>query len=96
MAIKVTFTLDDETVDKLARAAERIQKPKSYVVREAIRDFADRIGNLSERERRRMLEIFDKVIPAIPKRPLSEVRSEQKRVRDARQRGGRRTSTLRQ
>ena len=93
MVTKVTFTLDDETVEKLRQAAERIQKSKSYVVREAIRDYSDRIGNLSEQERRRMLEIFDKVVPAIPKRPLSEVRSEQKQVRDSRKRGGRRTST---
>ena len=93
MAIKVTFTIDDETVAKLGQAAERIKKPKSYVVREAIRDFADRVGNLSERERRRMLEIFDNVVPAIPKRPGSEVLSEQKQVRDDRQRRRRRTST---
>ena len=93
MATKVTFTLDDETVERLRQAAERIQKPKSQIVREAIRDFADRLGNLSEQERVEMLKVFDRVVPAIPKRPLAEVQSELKRIRESRRRGGRRAAT---
>ena len=90
--VKVTFTLDEETVDSLSKAASRLQKPKSYVVREAIRDFADRIGNLTEQERRHMLETFDKLVPAIPKRRLSEVQSELEEVRSTRRGGGRKNS----
>ena len=93
MATKVTFTLDDETIERLRQAAERIQKPKSQVVREAIRDFADRLGKLSERERVEMLKVFDQVIPAIPKRPLAQVQSELKRIRESRRSGGRQTAT---
>ena len=37
---KVTFSLDDETVRLLRRAAERSRKPHSLVVREAIAQYA--------------------------------------------------------
>ncbi len=93
MVTKVTFTLDAETIERLRKAASRLQKPKSYVVREAIRDFADRIGNLSEEERRQMLKVFDRVVPAIPKGPVAEVQAELKQVRSARRKGGRKNAT---
>ncbi len=41
---KVTFTLDESTVQKLTLAAARLGKPKSMVVREAIVDYAARVG----------------------------------------------------
>jgi len=44
MAVKVTFTFDETTVTRLSEAAERLSKPKSAVVREAIHDFHERIG----------------------------------------------------
>jgi hypothetical protein len=59
------------------------------VVRAAIRDYADRIGNLSEEERRRLLMVFDEVVPRIPRRSLREVAAELRSVRAARRRGGR-------
>lgn len=89
MAVKVTFTFDETTVARLSEAAERLSKPKSAVVREAIHDFHDRIGRLSERERRRMLQIFDELIPKIPVRPKSFVERELKQLRKARRSGGR-------
>ncbi len=61
-------------------------------MREAIRDYSERIGKLSERERLRMLEIFDDVVPRIPTRPLSEVEDELKEIRSARRGGGRRSA----
>lgn len=88
--VKVTFTLDRETVGRLRQASERLSKPKSAVVREAIHDFSERVGRLSERERLRMLQLFDEVVPRIPTRPISEVRSEIEEVRRARRAGGRR------
>jgi hypothetical protein len=87
---KVTFTLDADTVTRLAATAERLALPKSRVVREAIREFADRSGRLSERERRRLLEAFDRLVPAIPSRPLSDVERELRALRRARRSGGRR------
>ena len=88
--IKVTFTLDAETISRLSAAAERLALPKSAVVREAIRDFSDRAGRLSDRERRRMLQAFDRLVPTIPARPLRDVERELAEVRKARRAGERR------
>jgi len=88
--VKVTFTFDEETVATLRRAAARLAKPQSAVVREAIREYALRIGKLSEAERRRLLEIFDTMLPKIPTRPASETDAELREIRAARRRGGRR------
>lgn len=90
VATKVTFTLDEDTVDRLRVTAERLARPKSQIVREAIRDFSERAGRLSERERRRLLEAFDRLVPAIPARPLSDVERELAGLRRARRSGGRR------
>lgn len=87
---KVTFTLDVETVTRLRRAAERLSKPQSEVVREAIRDYSERIGRLSEAERLALLDRFDELVPRIPVRPLREVEKEIETVRAARRAGGRR------
>jgi len=88
---KVTFTLDDDTIARLRATAERLAVPKSEVVREAIRDFSDRSGRLRERERRRLLEAFDRLVPAIPARALGEVERELADLRRARRAGGRRS-----
>jgi len=88
-AVKVTFTLDAETVKRIAAASERLSVPKSQVIREAVEDYYERLGKLSERERTRMLRIFDEVLPAIPARPLHELRRELKEIRLARRTGGR-------
>jgi len=90
--IKVTFTLDAETISRLSAAAERLALPKSAVVREAIRDFNDRAGRLSERERRQMLGAFDRLVPAIPPRPLRDVERELTEIRNARRAVGRRST----
>lgn len=90
MAKKVTFTLDDATVRKINVAAERLGKAKSEVVREAVADYHERIGKLSEPERRRMLAALDRLADQPPTRPEPEVRREIDAVRDARRGGGRR------
>ena len=90
--VKVTFTLDGDTIDRLRATAERLAIPKSEVVREAIRDFSDRAGRLSERERRRLLEAFDSLVPAIPARPVRDVERELEELRRARRAGGRRSA----
>ena len=86
---KVTYTIDAATVARLEEAAKRLGKPKSQVVREAINDYAARIGRLSERERLRMLRTFDEVVERIPERPASEVDDELANIRAARRAGGR-------
>jgi predicted DNA-binding protein len=89
--IKVTFTLDDETVAYLGRTAERLGVPKSQVVREAIRVYGEQAGMLSEQERDRVLQLFDRVTSQIPERPRSQVEQELQEVREARREGGRRS-----
>jgi Ribbon-helix-helix protein, copG family len=88
--VKVTFTLDDETVATLRRTAARLDKPQSQVVREAVRDYADRVGRLSERERVRMLAALDAIVRRRPTRTPGEVDRELREIRAARRSGGRR------
>ncbi len=89
MAKKVTFSLDEATVERLAITAERLRKPKSEVVREAIAEYHDRAGRLSEAERRRFLAVLDQRLPAIRPRPAKDVAAEIESIRSARRAGGR-------
>jgi len=82
--VKVTFTLDVDTVARLRRTATRLSKPQSQVVREAIRDYDERSAKLTEEERRRLLEAFDRLVPAMPKRGAREVEAEIREVRAVR------------
>ena len=86
---KVTFTLDETALSRLQDASSRLALPKSEIVREAILEFHDRIGRLSERERTSMLRAFDELIPKIPARPTEAVDRELSDVRRARRAGGR-------
>jgi hypothetical protein len=88
--VKVTFTLDDDTVTRLRRSAERLGKPQSAVVRDAINDYAGRVGRLSDEERRRMLGVLDD-LAVHPARGARAVRAELESIRRARRQGGRRT-----
>ena len=89
--VKVTFTLDADTVNRLERAAERLSKPKSQVIREAVQEYYQRIGRLSESEKMRMLRIVDEMLARTPTRTASEVDQELREIRRARRSGGRRT-----
>jgi hypothetical protein len=91
--VKVTFTLDEQTVRSLRGTAARLKRPQSQVVREAVMDYAARAGRLSERERLQQLKTFDRVVPAIPARSPNQVEKELREIRAARQRGGRRHSS---
>jgi hypothetical protein len=88
---KVTFTLDEPTIVRLEQAAERLALPKSEVVREAIQEFFERMGRLSEGERVKMLRAFDEMVPRIPERDGREAQQEKKTIRRARRNGGRRS-----
>ena len=90
--IKVTFTLDDDTVSYLERTAERLSKAKSQVVREAIQLYGEQMGRLTEEERDRVVAVFDEVTEAIPDRRREEVTAELEEVRRARRTGGRRST----
>jgi predicted transcriptional regulator len=88
--VKVTFTLDDRTVSRLRQAAARTNKPQSQVVREAVNDYAERVGRLSESERVRMLAALDAVVSRKPTRTPADVDQELRAIRSARRSGGRR------
>jgi hypothetical protein len=93
--IKVTFTLDEATVDQLRRTAARVGKPQSRVVREAIGEYAARADRLSEAERLRMLAVLDRAMRRPPTRTAAAVARELRQVRAARRRwsAGRRRAT---
>jgi predicted transcriptional regulator len=81
---KVTFTLDEETVRKISDAAEILHKPKSQIVREAVSQYRERMGKLSERERVRMLRALDRIAAEPPTRPQHEVEKELREIRRSR------------
>lgn len=91
--VKVTFTLDDGTVERLRSLSARLKKPQSQVVREAVRDYADRAARLTDEERARLLKAFDTLVPAIPKRPQKDVDAELAEIRAARRRWAKRPAS---
>ena len=92
MAIKVTFTVDDETVQRLRRIAARLAKPQSQVVREALKEYEARSTKLSDEERARMLAVVDRMMKAPPTRSARAVDAELSDIRVARRRWSRRRS----
>jgi predicted DNA-binding protein len=92
MVKKVTFTLDDSTIRRLEVTADRLQKAKSEVVREAIADYHERMGRLSEVERLRLLKLLDEIASRpSSRRSAGDVKREIAEVRAARRMGGRRS-----
>ena len=87
---KVTFTFDQATISRLNDAAERLAKPKSEIVREAIQEYHEHIDRLSESEKQRMLKALDELAKLPPTRTQAEVDAELKEIRRARRHGGRR------
>ena len=87
--VKVTFTLDEQTVERLRRTAARLAKPQSYVVREAVREYEARSTKLSDEDRARMLAVVDRMVKEPPTRTAAEVDAELGEVRASRRRWGR-------
>lgn len=87
--VKVTYTLDDETVQRIRRVAARLGKPQSQVVREAIKDYEARSDKLSDEERDRMLAVLDRLRTQLPTRPQAEVDAELRELRRSRRGPGR-------
>jgi predicted DNA-binding protein len=84
---KLTFSLDDETVQTLRRAAERTRKPQSLVVREAIAQYAAQEDRLSEAERARLLGVLRRIRSRPPTRPAAAVDRELREIRRSRRTG---------
>jgi hypothetical protein len=88
--VKVTFSVDEETVRTLKATAARLRKPQSLVVREAVAEYAARAGQLTDAERRRMLKQIGVMMKRPPTRPGREADAERRAIRRARHVGGRR------
>ena len=88
--VKVTFTVDEKTVEILKRMASRFNKPQSAVFREAIGQYAERADQLSLEERTRMLTALDRMVARKPSRPDAAVDAELAEIKAARKKGGRR------
>jgi len=89
MVKKVTYTLDDATIRRIEQSSERLGKPKSEIVREAVEGYFEHLDRLGESERLRLLRAFDELVPAIPARSAAAVDREIRAIRSARRSGGR-------
>ena len=92
MAMKVTYTLDDETVRQIRKLAERTRKPQSFIVREAVAHYAAREEKLTPDERDRLLRALDEMAARPPHpadRTAADVDRELRELRTARRRRGR-------
>ena len=89
MATKVTYTLDEETVERVHKLAQQQRKPKSQIVREAVARYAERENKLSLDERDRQLAVLRDIVAQPPTRPQREVDEELRELRRARRSAGR-------
>lgn len=89
--VKVTYTLDDATVAEIRRTAERLGRPQSQVVREAVAEYAARTDRVGERERLRTVSILTSLRKAPSSRPAKAVDAEIDALTRSRRKGGRRT-----
>jgi predicted transcriptional regulator len=90
--VKVTYTLDDETVGAIRRLAERQRKARSFIVREAIAAYASHDRRLDQAETARRLRVLDGLAGAPSTRSRAAVDAELRDVRRSRRTGWRRSS----
>lgn len=93
--VRATYSLDEATVRRLRRTAERLGKPQSQIVREAIADYAARADRLSEVERLRMLEVLRRMRNEQVARSADAVDAELREIRESRRVGWDRESDRR-
>jgi hypothetical protein len=89
--LKVTFTVDEQTVTTLKRIAERMKKPQSVIFREAIQQYSEQADRLSSEERARLLAVMDRMKARKPTRTNADTDAELVEIRKSRRKGGRRT-----
>jgi len=88
--VRVTYSLDERTVEDIRRTAARLRRPQSQIVREAVAEYAARADRLSDQERRDALASLDRLRRTKPSRAAAAVDDELSGIRAARRRGGRR------
>jgi len=89
---KLTFSLDEGTVETLRQVAARTRKPQSFVVREAIAQYAACEPHLSEGDREHLLGVLRRIKTDPPTRPAAEVDRELREIRRTRRTGWSRAS----
>ena len=87
MATKVTYTLDEQTVERVRRMAHRTRKPQSQIVREAVAYYEARDDKLTPEERERMLDILRTLGAQLPARTQEDVDRELGEIRESRRTG---------
>lgn len=89
--VKLTFTVDEETVRRLRKLAERSKKPQSLIVREAIARYAiaSEDVRIPESERDRQLSIVRALRANGPERTAEQADAELAELRESRQTPGR-------
>lgn len=90
--VKVTFTLDEDTVRSIRAIAARKMKPQSLVVREAVAVYASQEEKLGDEERARRLQVLDALQSRPRTRSQAEVDKELREIRRSRRAGWRRAS----
>jgi len=93
MATKVTYTFDDETIQRIEQLAGKLGMSRSRVVREAVAEYAARVGRLSASERSRLLKLMDDLMRRPPTRSAAAVDRELAALRAARKGWGRKSPT---
>ena len=92
MARKVTFSLDDATVELIRAIAERKKRPQSQVLREAVAVYGAQEQKLDDATRERKLRLLDTLMAQPPTRPKGEAKKELRELRRARRVGWSRPS----
>jgi len=93
--VKVTYTLDEATVDRVNRVAERLKIPKSQVVREAIKDYHSKGDRMPEEERLRKVKFLREYMAQPPTSRQADVDRELAEIRHSRRTGWQRPSDRR-
>ena len=88
--VKVTFTLDDDTVEAIRALAARKRKAQSLVVREAVAAYAVQEEKLTDAEQSRRVRVLDALLARPRTRPQADVDTELREIRRARRTGWRR------
>jgi predicted transcriptional regulator len=89
---KLTFSLDEQTVQLLRRISEQKRKAQSLVVREAIAEYGAREDRLPDEERERRLAVIRELTAQPPTRSKVEVDRELRDVKRTRRTGWSRPS----
>lgn len=84
---KLTFSLDDETVERLRRTSQKTRKPQSLIIREAVADYAAREDRLSDADRERLLDVLRRIRKRPATRPQDDVDRELRDLRRSRRTG---------